>query len=170
MIRGPPWVVRHYNIAMLTQPTDLQRTLMRRAALLFLLAMVTGVWAAVVLTHGAAIGLELDFTPKFERLVLGAHLNGVLGTFWLLGAMVTLESTRFDDRGKVRFGQITTLAAYGNWAVTLLASILDVRGLSFDGTTNNKIIAGLLQVLVVIPTFIGAALWVYGLSGKRKAA
>ncbi len=151
---------------MLNSPTVEQRALMKRAAWLFLLAMITGAWAGVVMTQGKAIGLDLPIHPRHERLVLAAHLNGLLGTFWILGVMITLDATRLSEAGRAWLKRLTLLAAYGNWLVTLIASFLDVRGLAFDSDAKNNLIAGLLQVFVVIPTLTAAALWVVGLSRK----
>lgn len=147
----------------------LKRTLMGRAARLFLLGMLTGIWVAVVFTQGRAIGIDLGFRPTHERMALAAHLNALLGTFWLLGLAFTLDYISFSPPGRWRLATLTTLAAYGNWAVTLLASILDVRGLEFGGSTANKVIAALLQICVVIPTLIAASAWAVGLTRKSPA-
>jgi hydroxylaminobenzene mutase len=147
-------------------PSPLQRTLMFRAALLFALGMVTGLWVAVVLTHGQAAGITLP-PVKYERLALAAHLNALMGTFWLLGLASTIEHTSFTDAAKARLALLSSIAAYGNWGVTLLASFLDVRGLDFGGDLRNKLVAGLLQALVVIPTLLSSGLWAYGLRPRK---
>src|SRR5438046_3084549 len=116
----------------MSTPTPLQRTLMSRAALLFFLGMATGLWAGVVLSHGRAIGIDLP-PLKHERLALGAHLNALLGAFWLLGLASTIEHTRFGDRGRRRLVAVVSLVTFANWSITLLASLLDVRGLDFEG-------------------------------------
>jgi hydroxylaminobenzene mutase len=148
---------------------ELAHKCMRRAAWLFLIGLVTGAWAGIVMTNGAAINMHLDFHPKHERLVLASHLNALLGTFWLLGVAYTLPKLRLSARGLVWLCVLTTLGAYGNWLITLIASLLDVRGLAFDHDASNNAIAGLLQVGVVIPSFAAAILWVYGLSSRAES-
>jgi len=146
--------------------SPLPRALMSRAALLFFLGMVTGLWAGVVLSHGRAIGIDLP-PLQHERLALGAHLNALLGAFWLLALASTVEHTRFGDVGRRRLAQAVTVACFGNWAITLLASLLDVRGLDFGGGPRNQAIAGLLQALVVLPSLAASAAWAVGLRPSR---
>ncbi len=140
-----------------------QRLLLRRAGLLFGLAMLTGLWAGVVLSHGRAVGIDWDWRPKYERLVLSSHLNGLFGCFWMLGVAGTMSFVGLDEKQKHRLALLTTVASYGNWAVTLFASFLDERGLAFLGNARNDSIAGLLQVFVVIPTLAATYYWVRGL-------
>jgi hypothetical protein len=135
---------------------------MARAAALFFLAMVTGLWAGIVLSHGRAIGLELT-PPRHERLALEAHIAAMLGAFWMIAVAYTLEHLRFGESGRRRMAQVVTLIAFGDWAVTILASVLDVRGIDFGGDAPNKIVAGLFQLLVVLPSLAASAAWAYGL-------
>jgi hydroxylaminobenzene mutase len=144
------------------KPTSLQRALFGRAAVLFLLGMLTGLWAGVALSEGKALGIHLD-PPKHERLVIGAHMNGLIGCFWLLGVAFTLPHVGTDERGRRRLAFLTTVATYGAWASALLASLLDVRGLTFLGESKNDFIAGLFIVAVVIPTLAASVLWARGL-------
>jgi hypothetical protein len=150
----------------MTNLTELQRHLLFRAALLFFVGMLTGLWAGVVLSDGRAIGMVLNWKLQFPRLVLASHLNALMGTFWLLGVAFTLEHGSFTDNGKRWLARLTLTAAYGNWAITLLASILDARGLDMAGDARNNIVAGLLQVFVVVPTLAASGMWVLGLRAR----
>jgi (hydroxyamino)benzene mutase len=149
-------------------PTELQRVLMARASKLFLVGLLTGLWAAVVLSHGRAIGLDLP-APRHERLALSAHLAAIFGTFWLLAIAFTVEHTRYDAPGKRRLATLVTLVAYGDWLVTLLASILDVRGIDFGGPGANRAVAGLNQLIVVVPALVAGYLWAAGLHQKSPS-
>ncbi len=51
--------------------------------------------------------------------------------------------------------------------VTLIASFLGVNGLTYTGNRANDIIALLLQALVVVPTLIACAFWVWGFRERR---
>lgn len=150
-------------------PTPLQRSLMARGAALFFLGLLTGVWAGAVMTEGRALFLHIE-KPHFERLALVAHLNALLGCFWIIAVAVTLEATRFGDGGKRRLALGVTLVTYANWAVTLVASFLDARGLEIvPGDGKNNVVAVLLLALVVVPGLATSAAWAWGLLGKADA-
>jgi len=150
--------------------TPLQRWLMARGALLFALGLATGVWAGAVLTEGRALFLVLP-KPHFERLALVAHLNALLGCFWLIAVAVTIESTAYGERGKLWLARAVTLVTYSNWAVTLVASFLDVRGLEVvPGDGKNNAIAVLLIALVVLPGLAVSSAWAWGLMKKLEPA
>jgi len=146
--------------------SPLQRTLMGRAALLFFLGMLTGIWVAVVFTRGKALGLELA-PRQFDRLALAAHINGLLGCFWLLGLSYTLPHVA--ERRRNLLVLLTTIATFTNWAGTLLGSFIDRRGLDFGGDGKNKLIAGILQGGVVIPTLVASALWAFALLSRDRS-
>ena len=148
--------------------TPQQKALMTRAAVLFFLAMLTGIWVGVVFTQGRALMLQLDLHPKHERLALGAHLNALFGCFWLLGVAWTLPHSRLSEQWKARLAALVSLVAYANWAVTLLASVVDARGLAFEGNPRNDAIAVLLMLGVVLPGFAASGLWAWGMLGARE--
>ena len=64
--------------------------------------------------------------------------------------------------------RLVSIAAYANWAVTLLASFIDERGLAFLGEPRNDLIAGLLMALVVIPTLGAASMWAWALWAETR--
>jgi hypothetical protein len=143
---------------------------MARAAVLFFLGLGTGVWAGAVLTQGRALGLTLG-TPKHERLALASHLNALLGCFWILAVAFTIEHTTLGDPGKRWLARLVTLVNYANWSITLLASILDVRGLELvSGDGRNNLVAVLLLAGVVLPGLAAAGLWAFGLVGASRRA
>ena len=151
-------------------PTPLQRALMARGAVLFFLGLLTGVWAGAVLTQGRALGLTLG-TPHYERLALASHLNGLLGCFWILAVALTIEHTSLGVGAKLWLARLVTLVNYANWSITLLASILDVRGLELvSGDPKNNAVAVLLLAGVVLPGLAAAALWAWGLVGASRKA
>jgi hypothetical protein len=148
--------------------TELQRSLAARGALLLVLSLLTGVWVGAVMTDGRAVFMELHFTPQAQRLALVAHLNALLGCFWIVAVAATLEATRFSETGKKRLGLAVTVICYANWAVTLLGSFLDRKGLEIvkDDPRNNAV-ALLLIALVVLPGLGASAAWAWGLMGKK---
>ena len=137
-----------------------RRRLAALGALLFALGMVTGLWTAVVLTEKVKVAIP--------HLALAAHLNALLGCFWLLGLSYTLPMLSYGERGRKRLAIVTLVPAYGNWIVTVLASALGARGLEFTGHASNDLIAALLQGIVVLPTLVASFAWAWGF--RRPAA
>jgi hydroxylaminobenzene mutase len=153
----------------MNSPTPLQRSLLARAAVLFLIGLFTGIWAGIVLTQGKPLGLQWP-KPEHERLALAAHLNCVVGCFWIVCVALTLEWTRLSESGKLWLARGVTLVNYANWSITLLASFLDVRGLAFEGNVKNDTVAALLIAGVVLPALATSGLWAWGLLGPAPSA
>ncbi len=139
----------------------LRRRLAQLAALLFALGMVTGLWAGLVLSDKVKVTIP--------HLALASHLNALLGCFWLLGLSYTVPMLSFGERGKMRLAILTLVPAYGNWFVTLVASVLGARGLEFTGNGSNDLVAVLLQVVVVLPTLAACSGWCWGLFSRSRA-
>jgi hydroxylaminobenzene mutase len=137
-----------------------RRRLAWAGAWLFAVGMVTGLWAAVVITEKVAVPLP--------RLALAAHLNALLGGLWLIAVASTLDMLRYGPIGRVRLAWVVTVPAWFNWLITLIASVLGVTGLEYTrGDTTNNAIAALLHSLVVMPSLVGATAWAWGLGGRR---
>ncbi len=133
---------------------ELTRRLGFHAALLFAIGALTG-----LLLAGAATGV----LPAETDAVLAAHLNAILGTFLLLGLAFTSRHWCLSERGQRALVFAFLLSSYANWAVTLTKAFLHVRGLEISGNVTNDAIAGLLTVLVALPTLVGAALWTFAM-------
>jgi hypothetical protein len=138
----------------------LRHQLAARAALLFGLGMATGLWAGVALTGKVKVDLP--------HLALAAHLNGIFGGLWLFALAFTLPLLSYGPVGLKRLVTLTLIPSYGNWAVTILASVLGVRGLEFEGHGANDFIAFLLLAIVVAPTLAACTGWVLGF--RKRAA
>jgi hydroxylaminobenzene mutase len=137
----------------------LRRRLAWAGAWLFAVGMVTGLWAAAVLTEKVTVAIP--------RLALAAHLNALLGGLWLIAVASTLDMLRYGATGRVRLAWVVTVPAWGNWLITLIASVLGVTGLEYTRDTANNAIAALLHSLVVLPSLVGAGAWAWGLGGRR---
>jgi len=137
----------------------LQRRLAWAGAWLFAVGMVTGLWAAAVLTEKVSVAIP--------RLALAAHLNALLGGLWLIAVASTLNMLRYGPAGRARLAWVVTVPAWGNWLITLIASGLGVTGLEYTRDTANNAVAALLHSLVVLPSLVGAAAWAWGLGGRR---
>jgi len=134
----------------------------------------TAFYGAVLLVIGFATGgvLAGAMTGKVSadaHTILASHLNAVLGCFWLLALAFTLPMLRFGEKGLRRLVLVTVIPNYGNWAVTLLKAFLHVAGVGLTGQGNNDLVFGLLNVFVVVPSFVAGGAWAYGLLGTRPA-
>jgi (hydroxyamino)benzene mutase len=137
---------------------QIRRRLAFAGVLLFTLGMVTGFWLAAAVTKKFGIG-DPVLTPQLAR---AAHLNALFGSLWLIAAAWSFQFLRYGARGLKRLAFIMALPAWANWLVTLVASIIGVNGLEYKGQLANDSIAFLLQTLVVLPTLIACAFWVWG--------
>lgn len=128
-------------------------------ALLFFVGTLTGLWAAATLTGTVVVGMP--------RLALIAHLNALLGGLWLLAVAWSFEFLCYSDQGLRRLAIGVAIPAWSNWLLTLIASFLGVNGLTYTGNRANDVIAFLLQALVVLPTLVACAFWVWGFRERR---
>jgi hydroxylaminobenzene mutase len=104
------------------------------------------------------------------HLALAAHLNALFGGFWLISLGATFEFLRYSDSQKRRLAYLVAIPSWGNWAITLLASVLGVKGLGFNSDPANNFVAVLLQVVVVIPSLIAGVYWVRGFFVSPRTA
>ena len=118
------------------------------ATALFFLGAVTGV---LIPTAG-------DDSVKFSRL-LAAHLNALLGCFWMLGLAWTMPRLACSPGQLRALCSLTVLACWSNWAVTLAKAQIGVAGLDFGEGGANGAIWLALVLTVVLPTIGGSALW-----------
>ncbi len=142
----------------MNNPT-LRKQLAMAGALLFFVGMLTGLWAAAALTGTVTVGMP--------RLALIAHLNALLGGLWLLAVASTFDFLHYGEKGLRRLAIGVGFPAWSNWFVTLIASFLGVNGLTYTGNRANDIIAFLLQMLVVVPTLIACAFWLWGFRERQ---
>lgn len=135
----------------------MQRNTAAAGAVLLVLAYLTGVLAASAMTHSVdADGREL----------VAAHLVATLGCLWLIALAFTLPMTRYSERGQRRLVWITAVPAYANWIVTVVKSFFHVLGVGLNGDRANDTVFAVLGAVVVIPSFVAAIAWAYGLLGK----
>jgi hydroxylaminobenzene mutase len=125
----------------------------RNAAVLLLIGLVSGGYVSAAMTG------KIDADP---HMALAAHLNCLLGAFWLLGLGWSLPMLRFSDTGQARLVWLTTLANFANFAVTAFKALWKVHGIDATGEARNDLIFGLLTAFVVLPSLVSAGAWVYG--------
>lgn len=127
--------------------------------------------ALLVLAFGTGLLLGLVMTNKLHadvHEIVAAHLNAVLGSLWLIALAYTLPMLRFGPIGMKRLVGATAVAAYMNWLVTTVKAFLHVTGVDVTGDATNDIVFATLGVFVVVPSFVAAIAWTYGLWGSRR--
>ena len=137
----------------------LQRKTAAAGAVLLVLGFLTGVLLAQAMTHH----IDADL-----HQILAAHFIAVLGCLWLVAVALTLPMLRYGDTGKRRLVLVTAIPAYGNWGVTAVKSFFHVNGVGLTGDRANDVVFAALGALVVIPSFVAAGAWAYGLLGTRS--
>jgi (hydroxyamino)benzene mutase len=140
-------------------PTE--RLLGASAAVLFLVALLTGLFA------GAAMTGKI---PADGHAALAAHLNALMGTFLLVSFAWTLPMLHIGPVGKRRLAVLFVGTSFANWAVTTLKALLFVGGLEPSGQAANMLVFALLQATVVLPGIGGAGVWVWGFRAPKGSA
>jgi hypothetical protein len=92
----------------------------------------------------------------------------VLGCLWLVALALTMPMLRYGEVGRRRLVLVTAIPAYGNWGVTAIKSFFRVSGVGLTGNHANDVVFAALSAVVVIPSFVAAAAWAYGLLGARS--
>jgi len=141
------------TLAPMPEPTPVQRMLGRSAALLFLISLLTGIYAGLAMTGKI---------PVDGHAALASHLNALMGTFLLLGFGWTLPMLRYGEVGQKRLALVFIGTSFANWIVTAVKAALKVAGLAMMGKPANDAIFVALQITVVLPTIIAAIAWVVG--------
>jgi hypothetical protein len=141
---------------------NLQISLARAGAWLFVVGLSTGFWVALVV-------MEKVLVP-IPRLAMAAHLNGMLGGLWLIAVAWTLQFMRYGERGCRWIAFLAGTAAWSNWLITLAASMLGVHGLQYNDDPLNNVVAFLLQLFVVPPALLAALAWAWGFGARHRGS
>jgi hydroxylaminobenzene mutase len=128
------------------------------AAWLMLVGLLTGGYVSFSMTGKL---------PADPQMALAAHLNALMGCFFLLGVAWTLPMLSYGAVGQRRLAWAVILANYANWAVTCVKAWLRVAGVDFIGQPVNDAVFGVLTLTVVLPALGAAAAWVYGFRRQR---
>ncbi len=134
-------------------PLPAARLMAHAAAWLMLVGLLTGGYVSFSMTGKL---------PADPQMALAAHLNALMGCFFLLGVAWTLPMLRYGVVGQRRLAWAVILANYANWSVTCVKAWLRVAGVDFIGQPVNDAVFGVLTLTVVLPALGAAAAWVYG--------
>ncbi|WP_224244490.1 hypothetical protein [Hyalangium gracile] len=134
-------------------PQPAARLMAHAAAWLMLVGLLTGGYVSSAMTGKV---------PADPHMALAAHLNALMGTFFLLGVAWTLPMLRYGPVGQQRLAWLVIGANFANWGVTCVKAWLRVSGVDFIGQPANDAIFVTLTVTVVLPALAAAGAWVYG--------
>lgn len=139
-------------------PLPAARLMAHAAAWLMLVGLLTGGYVSSAMTGKV---------PADPHMALAAHLNALMGTFFLLGVAWTLPMLRYGPVGQQRLAWAVILANFANWAVTCVKAWLRVSGVDLVGQPANDAIFITLTLTVVLPSLAATAAWVYGFRRPR---
>ena len=130
-----------------------------------------GAWAAGLMVAGLLTGIYVSAAmtgkvPADPHMALAAHLNALLGCFWIIAVAWSMPLMRYSAPGRARLSWLIIIPNVANWAVTAWKAWWKVSGIDAIGEVRNDTIFGLLTVLVVLPSLVGAVAWLSGFSGQ----
>lgn len=144
---------------MINQDTNQYTSIIAKsAAILFLLGLLTGIYVTVVATGQ----LDGDLGAS-----LAAHLNGIIGALIILSLFLIVPTVKYGHKYKRNMILLFILSNYANWLITTIKSFLRVDGIELiEKSLANNLVHIALVLLVVIPSLVGAGMWVFGIGVK----
>ena len=138
--------------------SELQRLTAGAGAVLLLIGYLTGGLLAMAMTGKVNASVH-D--------VVAAHLNGVLGCFWLCALAFTLPFLKLEP-ANVRWLVIATIVpSYANWFITTVKAFFHVAGVGLEGNGANDAVFVALNSFVVLPSLASTIVWAYALLRKH---
>ena len=116
--------------------------------------MIYGLYLVGVMTH---------LVPGDDDMTLGAHVNGLMGAFWLLGMGWSLRFVRLSERLLNIAVWMTLAGAWFNFLLAMFKAVPGVMAIELTGGVINDALFVARVLLVVIPSLVGPGLWVWGL-------
>ena len=140
---------------------DLARSLGKPGALLMLLALLSGLFIAAVMTGR----VDADV-----HSVVAAHLNAFLGSLWIFAMAWSLPMLALSDTQLKVMTVGVVISNYSNLLVTVFKSLLKVSGVDWTSEGRNNLVFGLLSLLVVVPSVTAGMFWVIGFFKKQPVS
>lgn len=112
---------------------------------------------------------------KNPHLAVSAHLNAIIGGIILV--IIGLISAALNLSATLRKIMVWSwgYAVYMNWLTTLLGGIwgtsklTPIAGAGFSGSALQETIVSILLISLVLASFIGCGIVIYGLRGKENS-
>jgi hypothetical protein len=113
---------------------------------------------------GCGAGLAFSGALALDaRMLLAAHLTGLMGAFFNVAVAWTVPMLSFSDGGRRRLVLTIVVANWANLLVGTAKTFPAVHGVGLTGNVTNNVVFGLLTSLVVLPTLVASAAWCFGL-------
>jgi hydroxylaminobenzene mutase len=122
-------------------------------AFLTLLGLLTGLYIA------AAMGQRIHVDV---HSAVAAHLNAMLGAFWIFAVAWSLPMLGYGEVGRRRLTIAVSVPNYANWLITVVKAALHVSGVSVSPDPANNAVLGALTLLVVLPALAACGAWLLG--------
>ena len=123
-----------------------------------LCGLLTGFYIAAAM--GQRIHVDL-------HAAVAAHLNAMLGSFWMFAVAWSLPMLSYGEGGRRRLAVTLGAACYGNWFITALKAALHVSGVDASADPVNNAVFGALTLLVVLPSVAAGGAWILGFRRAR---
>lgn len=101
--------------------------------------------------------------PGDGRMLLAAHVTGIIGALLVIAIAWTMPMLRYGDVGRARLALVVILAMWANLVIGTAKAYPAVHGVGLTGELANDVVFGLLNAFVVLPTFIGSIAWLWAL-------
>ncbi len=137
---------------------DDMRALQRRTA-----GLGAGLLVIAFATGGLLAAAMTKRVDADVHEIVAAHENAILGALWLIALALTLPLVPFGAVGRRRLVWATVVPAYANWLITTVKAFFHVTGVDLTGDRANDVVFAALDALVVLPSFVAAIAWTYGL-------
>jgi hydroxylaminobenzene mutase len=134
--------------------------LVRHGVILALLGSISG-FSSLVVTN--------------PRMGLAAHLGGIMNALLLLALGAAWSAVRLSSQQDVLATRLLVGGAYGNWAITLLASMTGARefaplaGAGYGASQFVEKATLILITVAAVCTLTGLGMVLIGLSKQRGA-
>ena len=128
-------------------------------------------WGAILLVAsmavgGLAAGGMSGQIPIDGKMLLAAHVTGIMGTFFILAVAWTLPHLRYSDAARARIAWLVIGANFANVIIGVGKAPFGVHGVGYTDSGANNVVFILLNVFVVVPTLVASAAWAWGLRGR----
>lgn len=136
----------------------MQRTLALSGATLMVVSLLVG---------GLAAGAMSGTIPADGRMMLAAHLTGIMGVFFIYAVAWSLPMVNYGELGQKRLIWAVIISSWANLIIGTGKAPFGVHGVGYNDVGANNVVFILLNVFVVVPTIGAAAAWAWGLRAAK---
>lgn len=127
-----------------------RRILLLNAVLAIVVGLVLGGGGLTLLVTRDAYGQAIPFhVPGDMRGWRMAHLEGLLNGLLAIGLVVAMQGRALSARAERAFSVALLTSTWGNTVVSLLAPVMGVRAIAFNGQVANDALAGAFGIALI---------------------